>query len=477
MECFLAVITGNINESQVKIVSINQIAHGSSMLMCYLGIIWYGRRCTIIPHFKGTVIFYSFLTPRHPKNMKASLDRKNILLGVCGSIAAYKTAMLCRLLVKAGANVQVVMTQAATSFITPLTLSTLSKRKVITQFADSETAVWNNHVDLGLWADAMVIAPATGNTLAKLANGLCDDVLGASYLSARCPVFFAPAMDLDMWQHPATQANIQKLQSYKNQIIPVGVGELASGLSGPGRMAEPEDIVTYLAQFFRQQIHKQPFKGMSVLITAGPTYEAIDPVRFIGNRSSGKMGIALAEAAKEYGAEVELILGPTHLRPQVAGINVTPVQSAGEMFEATVPKFAKADIAILAAAVADFTPMQTSTSKIKKKGDDEGLNIPLGRTKDILATLGKQKQSHQKLIGFALETDNEVSNAKGKLTRKNLDFIVLNSLKDKGAGFKHNTNKITILDKYDNQQAYELKSKAEVARDILNYLVGLMMKT
>jgi len=398
------------------------------------------------------------------------LNKKKILLGITGSIAAYKAALICRLLVKQGAQVRVIMTKAATHFISPLTLSTLSKNEVVTSFFEQEEQVWNNHVELGLWADVLLVAPATGNTLSKMANGLCDNVLVATYLSARCPVFIAPAMDLDMWVHPATQRNVQLLTQANNTIIPVGDGELASGLVGKGRLAEPETIVQFLNGYFAKEMAKKAqgtLVNKTVLITAGPTYEPIDPVRFVGNRSSGKMGIALAEAAAIRGAKVILVLGPTHLRPiKHPNIEVVTVATAHQMFEATVARFPAAHISILAAAVSDYTPSQPSKVKIKKKGD--ALNIALTKTKDILAHLGQHKRNNQLLIGFALETNNELANAKGKLTRKNLDFIVLNSLQDKGAGFKHDTNKITIVDRHANIIPFKLKAKTAVAVDILD---------
>ncbi len=404
--------------------------------------------------------------------MSNSLSGKKILLGVCGSIAAYKAAILTRLLVKQNVEVQILMTKSATHFITPLTLSTLSKRKVISRFFEDGHKQWNNHVELGLWADAMLIAPASGSTIARLATGMCNDVLAATYLSARCPVFVAPAMDLDMWQHPATQRNIDYLKEVGNQIVPVGDGELASGLSGPGRLAEPEDIVQFLQQFFDKQDsgNEQPtLEGETVIITAGPTYEPIDPVRFIGNRSSGRMGIALAEEAARQGAKVSLVLGPTDLRPTNSAIEVVPVQTAQQMYEATVARFPSATIGILAAAVADYTPVETSDVKIKKKTSD--LVLQLTKTKDILAHLGSIKKENQRLVGFALETNNEEENAQKKLVKKNLDFIVLNSLRNKGAGFRHTTNQITILDRHNNKSHYELKSKEAVATDIIQYLI------
>ena len=396
-----------------------------------------------------------------------ALNGKKIILGISGSIAAYKTAFIVRLLIKAGAEVQVIMTEAATTFITPLTLSTLSKNPVWSKV--SSEGSWNNHVEMGLWADAMVIAPTTATTLSKLANGLCDNMLAAVYLSGRCPVFIAPAMDVDMWLHPSTQANIKKLQSYGNQLIPVGVGELASGLSGAGRMAEPEEILEYLSAFFNRD---QVLKGRKILITAGPTHEAIDPVRFIGNRSTGRMGIALAEQAAEQGAEVELVLGPTHLRPSHSGINVHLVESAQQMFDAAVSLYDRMDVAIMSAAVADYRPVDIAKEKLKK---EEGmLNIELERTLDIAAHLGKNKKEHQLLVGFALETRDEVVNAKSKLDRKNFDFIVLNSLKTPGAGFKHDTNQVQFFFKDGRNEAFELKMKTEVAKDILRAVANLL---
>ncbi len=416
------------------------------------------------------------------------LKGKKILLGICGSIAAYKAAFLTRLLVKQGADVRVIMTQSASDFISPLTLSTLSKNEVVSSFFTNQEQQWNNHVALGLWADIMLVAPASANTLAKMANGFCDNVLTATYLSARCPVFVAPAMDLDMWLHPSTQRNIQALLAAGNQLIPVEDGELASGLVGKGRLAEPENIVQFLASYINSsqngqaQVHADmptsnskdslPLAGKKVLITAGPTYEPIDPVRFIGNRSSGKMGIALAEAAQKKGAKVCIVLGPTELRPSHPAIEVISVQTAEEMYQATVTQFADTDIGILAAAVSDYTPAQISDVKIKKKTNN--LSLELVKTKDILKHLGSIKQAPQFLVGFALETNNELENAKAKLTKKNLDFIVLNSLQDKGAGFRHNTNKITILDKYNNIEKYQLKSKQDVAKDIIQKIVTFM---
>jgi phosphopantothenoylcysteine decarboxylase/phosphopantothenate--cysteine ligase len=399
----------------------------------------------------------------------ATLKDKKILLAVTGSIAAYKIATLTRLLVKSGAEVRIIMTEAATKFITPLTLATLSKNEVHQEV--SSGASWNNHVELGLWADAMVVAPLTATSMAKMANAICDSMVVAVYLSARCPIFFAPAMDLDMWAHPANQANLEKLTSYGNHLIPVGVGELASGLSGAGRMAEPEQIVEVLEQHFRKG---EDLKGKKVLITAGPTYEAIDPVRFIGNRSSGKMGIALAEDALRRGAEVCLILGPSRFHLSHPSLNLIKVESADEMYASATQYFPETDVAILAAAVSDYRPKEQANEKIKKKS--ENLILELVKNPDIAASLGKQKQKHQLLIGFALETNNEEANAKGKLEKKNFDFIVLNSLKNPGAGFNHDTNQITILSKDNKMKKFELKSKKSVASDILDEAIEWMNK-
>jgi phosphopantothenoylcysteine decarboxylase/phosphopantothenate--cysteine ligase len=389
---------------------------------------------------------------------------KKIIIAVSGSIAAYKAASLTRLLIKAGAEVQVLMTEAAKGFITPLTLATLSKNPVHSEVASEEG--WNNHVELGLWADAFVVAPATATTLSKMANGICDSIITATYLSARCPVFVAPAMDLDMWKHPATAHNISCLQRYGNHILPVGFGELASGLVGEGRMAEPEEIVAFLDAFFQE---KRPLQGKKVLITAGPTYEAIDPVRFIGNRSSGKMGIAIAEAAAKAGAIVQLVLGPTHLQTNQNGVQTTRVESAAQMFEATQRHFSESDIIILSAAVADYKAKEIANQKLKKKSDE--MSIELSKTTDIAATLGAEKRDDQIMVGFALETNDELAHAKGKLERKNLDFIVLNSLQDSGAGFAHDTNKVTLVFRDGTVKPYELKSKVAVAEDILAEVV------
>ncbi len=397
----------------------------------------------------------------------AHLTGKKILLGITGSIAAYKSAHLARLLIKEGAEVKVLMTKAATGFIAPLTLSTLSKNPVLTEVSDQES--WNNHVELGLWADAMVLAPLSANSLAKLATGICDNLLTAVYLSARCPVFFAPAMDMDMWHHPATQQNVKTLQQYGNHLIPVAHGELASGLVGEGRMAEPEHIVQFLNHFFGKQPDLQ---GKKFLITAGPTYEPIDPVRFIGNRSSGKMGVALAEEVAKRGATVILILGPSKLDPQHSNMTIIRVETALQMQQAAAEHFASADVTILSAAVADYRPAAVAQQKIKKK--EQHLTIELVENPDIAAMLGTQKREDQLLIGFALETNDEIANAQSKLERKNFDLIVLNSLQDPGAGFDVSTNKITIIGRNNKLIKFELKSKAAVAEDIVNELVSLI---
>lgn len=394
------------------------------------------------------------------------LKGKKIVLGVTGSIAAYKSAILTRLLVKEGAEVKVIMTPAAKDFITPLTLSTLSKNPVLSDFRKNETGEWNNHVELGLWADVLVIAPASANTISKIANGQCDNLLLATYLSARCPVYLAPAMDLDMLQHPATQENLKKIGSYGNRIINAEFGELASGLTGNGRMAEPETIVGVLQNFFSDD---QRLKGKKVLVTAGPTYEAIDPVRFIGNHSSGKMGFAIAEALAEKGATVELITGPTHQHTIHPAVRVKSVVSAEEMFNACTKLFPQSDIAVLSAAVADYKPLVRAEQKIKKK--DDHLTLELTKTHDIAASLGKMKTNGQVIVGFALETEQEQLNAGKKLESKNFDLIVLNSLNDKGAGFGHDTNKITIIDRQQHAKTFELKSKKEVAEDIAEAII------
>ncbi|RME09689.1 MAG: bifunctional phosphopantothenoylcysteine decarboxylase/phosphopantothenate--cysteine ligase CoaBC [Bacteroidetes bacterium] len=397
-----------------------------------------------------------------------SLRGKKIVLAVTGSIAAYKAAFLTRLLVKQGAEVQVLMTADAEKFISPLTLATLSKKKVISALTDAEQ--WSDHVSLGLWADLMLVAPATANTLAKFAAGICDNIVTAVYLSAKCPVFFAPAMDLDMWKHPSTQHNIKRLVSFGNRMIPVGHGELASGLVGDGRMAEPEDIVRLLDIHFAEG---NQFKGKTVLVTAGPTYEPIDPVRFIGNYSSGKMGIALATGLANRGAKVNLVIGPSRISiPDHPNIKVFKVTTAQQMYDKAVQLYPECDVAIMAAAVADYRPKQEAAEKIKKSASD--MTLELEKTPDIAAGLGKMQQSHQLNIGFALETNDEEANAKAKLVKKNFDFIVLNSLQDPGAGFNHDTNKITILKKDNTQKNFELKSKTEVAADIIDEIAGML---
>ncbi|MEM9648261.1 MAG: bifunctional phosphopantothenoylcysteine decarboxylase/phosphopantothenate--cysteine ligase CoaBC [Bacteroidota bacterium] len=390
------------------------------------------------------------------------LSGKKILLGITGGIAAYKTTFLVRLLIKAGAEVKIVMTQSASSFVSPLTLSTLSKNPVLMDFIDETdgSISWNNHVELGLWADYMVIAPATANTLSKMAHGTCDNLLLATYLSAKCPVYFAPAMDLDMYKHPSTLESLEKLQSFGNVMIPAESGELASGLHGEGRMAEPENIMDFITKDLSEGL---PLKGKKVLITAGPTHEAIDPVRFLGNRSSGTMGFELAKKAVDLGAKVVLVSGPTSLEISHGSIQLVRITSAQEMYDACHQHYQDTDIAILAAAVADYRPKQVAKEKMKKKDGD--LQIELERNPDILFSLGKDKKN-QFLVGFALETENELENAKGKLQRKNLDAIVLNSLKDEGAGFGGNTNKITFIDKNSGIKTFALKTKAEVASDI-----------
>jgi phosphopantothenoylcysteine decarboxylase/phosphopantothenate--cysteine ligase len=395
------------------------------------------------------------------------LNGKKILLGVSGGIAAYKTATLVRLFIKAGAHVQVIMTPASKDFVTPLTLSTLSKNPVHSTFfnEDDQDAVWNNHVELGLWADLMIVAPATANTLSKMATGNCDNLLIATYLSAKCPVYFAPAMDLDMYKHPSTLSSFKALKQFGNVMIPAENGELASGLSGEGRMAEPENIIAFLEADLESKL---PLKGKKILITAGPTYEAIDPVRFIGNHSSGKMGFDIANAAANLGAQVVLVSGPTHFKIKNTSIEVVNVISAQEMYDACHAHYNDADVAIAAAAVADYKPKTVASQKIKKAADE--FSIELEKTKDILLSLGNSKKN-QFLIGFALETENEIENAKLKIQKKNLDLIVLNSLQDEGAGFKKETNKVTFIDKNFKIEPMELKTKESVAVDILNKVI------
>jgi phosphopantothenoylcysteine decarboxylase/phosphopantothenate--cysteine ligase len=395
------------------------------------------------------------------------LSGKKIVLGVSGGIAAYKTATLVRLFIKAGAHVQVIMTPASKDFVTPLTLSTLSKKPVYSTFYDKEdeNAQWNNHVELGLWADLMVIAPTTANTLSKMANGNCDNLLIATYLSAKCPVYFAPAMDLDMYKHPSTISSFTLLKEYGNIMIPAETGELASGLSGEGRMAEPENIIVFLENDLESKL---PLKGKKILVTAGPTYEAIDPVRFIGNHSSGKMGFDIAIAAENLGADVTLVSGPTHLSLPNSTINLIRITSAKEMYDACHHYFDATDVAICAAAVADYKPKFPALQKIKK--NEAEFRIELEKTQDILASLGQIKQK-QFLIGFALETENEIENAKLKIQKKNLDLIVLNSLQDEGAGFGKSTNKITFIDANFKIEPMDLKSKELVANDIMNKVI------
>ncbi len=404
------------------------------------------------------------------------LSGKKIILGVSGGIAAYKSATLVRLFIKAGVDVQVIMTPASKDFVTPLTLSTLSKNTVHSSFfKENETVpengltkqdfVWNNHVELALWADYIVIAPATANTMSKMVHGNCDNLLIATYLSAKCPVYIAPAMDLDMYKHPSTLSSFEAFKKFGNTIIPAESGELASGLSGEGRMAEPENIIAFLEKDIESKL---PLKGKKILVTAGPTYEAIDPVRFIGNNSSGKMGFDIATAAANHGAEVILISGPTHLQINNSSIKVIKVTSAEEMYNNCHQYFNDVDVAIAAAAVADYRPKNIAEQKIKK--NDDAFSIELVKTKDILASLGQIKQK-QFLIGFALETENEIENAKLKIQKKNLDLIVLNSLNDSGAGFGNPTNKVTFIDKNFTIEPKELKSKEAVAVDIINKII------
>jgi len=396
------------------------------------------------------------------------LKNKNIILGVCGSIAAYKSAFLVRLLVKAGANVKVILTPDGANFITPLTLATLSKNPVYTQYFEEETGVWSNHVELGLWADLIIIAPISANTLAKLSTGICDNLLTAVYLSAKCKVYVAPAMDLDMWKHESTQQNIQRITGFGNTVIAPGSGELASGLVGEGRMAEPEEIVRFLENAIKKSM---PLFGKKVMVTAGPTYEAIDPVRFIGNHSSGKMGFAIADELVRLGADVTLVAGPT-VNNGVESYKRIDVVSAEEMFKACSAIFETTDITVMCAAVADYRPKFVASQKIKKQ--DSNFILELEKTTDILAALGMRKKGNQILVGFALETNDEENYAKGKLEKKNLDLIVLNSLNDKGAGFKSDTNKITIFNKALQKTVFEMKSKTEVAKDICEAILKIL---
>ncbi len=393
------------------------------------------------------------------------LNGKKVLLGVTGSIAAYKTAELVRLFKKSGAIVKIIQTKSSLEFVTSLTLSTLSGNDVFSDMIEDEK--WNNHVDLSLWADMMVIAPLTANTMAKMVHGECDNLLLASYLSSKKTVYFAPAMDLDMYKHPSTTANIQKLENYGNILIPSGFGELASGLVGEGRMAEPLEIINHILDHLNQNL---PLSKKRILITAGPTNEMIDPIRFISNKSSGKMGISLALDVANRGAKVDLVIGPCNITCNHSNINVYEVESAQDMFDQVDSLFLKSDISIFAAAVADYTPITKSESKIKKSSDS--LSIDLKKTKDILSCMGKKKRDHQFVVGFSLETDNEIKNAKSKLMNKNLDMIVMNSLNNIGAGFNVDTNKITIIDKDIRQISFDLKDKSEVAKDIIDNIIS-----
>ncbi len=399
------------------------------------------------------------------------LEGKKILLGITGSIAAYKAAILLRLLIKEGAEVQVVITPAGKEFITPVTLSALSGKPVVSEFFGANDGTWHSHVDLGIWADLMLIAPATASTLGKMANGIADNMLVTTYMSAKCPVFIAPAMDLDMFAHPSTQRNISILKEYGNIVIEPGEGFLASGLEGKGRMQEPEKIVELVVEHFNR---KKKLLNKTFLVTAGPTYEKIDPVRFIGNYSSGKMGYAIAEELAETGAKVILVSGPVNISAKNENIKVIAVESAEEMYVTSVENFSACDGAVMCAAVADFTPVVKETQKNKR--GKENWNLELKPTKDIAAALGEAKKDEQILVGFALETNDEIENAQKKLQKKNLDFIVLNSLNDTGAGFQTDTNKITMIDKNNNKQLFELKSKKEVARDIVEKIIALSVK-
>lgn len=397
------------------------------------------------------------------------LKGKKIIIGITGSIAAFKIPFLIRLLVKEGAEVQVILTENARDFVTPLTISTLSKHPALTYPFDEKDGTWHSHVDMGLWADAMLIAPVSAATLSKMVSGMADNLLVTTYLSAKCPVFFAPAMDLDMFRHPSTTENVHRLVERGDILIEPQTGELASGLSGAGRMEEPEQILKVLCNYFQKG---KPFVGKKFLVTAGPTWEAIDPVRYIGNHSSGLMGFAIAEQAANRGAQVTLVSGPTHLKTQSPGINRIDVVSAEEMHQAVSTHFDAADVTIMSAAVADFTPENVASEKIKKEQNPEV--IRLKPTTDILASLGKLKSEKQLLVGFALETDHALENAQKKLNNKNLDLIVLNSLRDEGAGFGKATNKITILDKSKNRFDFDVKPKQEVAGDILDRIMAMM---
>ena len=397
------------------------------------------------------------------------LEGKNIILGITGSIAAYKAAILLRLLIKEGASVQVVITEAGKEFITPVTLSALSGKPVVSEFFGANDGTWNSHVDLGLWADLMLIAPATASTMGKMANGIADNMLVTTYMSAKCKVFVAPAMDLDMFAHPSTQKNISTLKEFGNIIIEPGTGELASGLEGKGRMEEPENILEIVVDYFNR---KKKLRNKTFLVTAGPTYEKIDPVRFIGNYSSGKMGFAIAEELAKNGAKVILVSGPVNVSTKKTEIKIVSVESASEMYSECISRFGSCDGAIMTAAVSDFSPVNTEKQKTKR--GKENWNLELKPTLDIAALLGEVKTDEQILAGFALETNNEIVNAGNKLKKKNFDFIVLNSLNDKGAGFQVDTNKITIIDKNNNQQFFELKSKKEVAVDIVEKVISLL---
>ena len=396
------------------------------------------------------------------------LKGKNIIIGITGSIAAYKSAELVRLFKKAGSEVKVIQTESSLDFVSSLTLSTLSESKVISTMIDNDSGEWNNHVDLALWADIIVIAPLTANTMAKMARGECDNILLATYLSAKCPVYFAPAMDLDMYKHNSTKKNISTLQSYGNHLIPSGFGDLASGLVGEGRMAEPSEIIDQIMHNLSENL---PLSGKKVLITAGPTYESIDPVRFIGNRSSGKMGIELAKVCANNGAKVNLILGPTHMNVKHPYISVSRIESADEMYSLCSENFESVDISFFAAAVSDFKPKNFFRSKIKNQNN---ISFDCVKNVDILHEMSLRKKDNQIIVGFALETCNEIENAKKKLKNKNLDLIILNSLNDKGAGFNCSTNKISIIDKQNNIFRFDLKEKSDVAKDIINKLIEII---
>jgi phosphopantothenoylcysteine decarboxylase / phosphopantothenate---cysteine ligase len=397
----------------------------------------------------------------------SSLHGKKILLGVSGSIAAYKSVFLVRSLIREGCEVRVMMTPSAKDFVSPLTFSTLSRNPVVSDVHNDEQ--WSNHVELGLWADLLIIAPATAHTLARCAHGMASDMVTATYLSAKCPVFFAPAMDLDMWNHPGTQENISRLQSYGNFIIDVGTGELASGLNGPGRLAEPEDILLTIKDYFH---YREDMNGFKVLINAGPTYEAIDPVRYIGNHSTGKMGVAIAEAFSRRGAQVQLVLGPESVLPEDPHIHITRITTADEMHAACTLHFGTTDVTVLAAAVADYKPARVASEKIKKSSDT--LVLELVKTVDIAASLGKMKRKDQILVGFALETEHGDENAREKMLKKNLDMIVLNNPRHEGAGFGHDTNKVSFLFPDNKQQDFELKSKKAVAHDIVQAIYQML---